>query len=113
MKGPCEHEMAEARLADDIFSLARLAIKCTPRDVEMYVHRLAYRYRGTPLGTALATIDKLKGVALRCTSVDDEIIQMTEACGFTWQDTESTGWLWHCSLPADHEGNHKCIGACW
>jgi hypothetical protein len=29
-------------------------------------HRLAFRYRDTPLGTALATVDKLHGVALRC-----------------------------------------------
>jgi hypothetical protein len=49
-----------------MFDLARLAIECTPRDVEMYVHRLAYRYRNTPLGTALASVDRLHGVALRC-----------------------------------------------
>jgi hypothetical protein len=62
----CEHEIEVARLSDSMFDLARLAIECTPRDVEMYVHRLAYRYRNTPLGTALASVDRLHGVALRC-----------------------------------------------
>lgn len=121
----CEHEIEVARLSESIFDITRLAMMGEQRDVEMYVHRLAYRYRNTPLGIALASVDRLHGAALRCepsrsATIDSEILAITDrinngqtTCGATWRDTEATGWLWHCSLPADHLGPHHCVGAAW
>ena len=51
-----EHELGD---------LARLALHATRRDVEMFVHRLAYRHRGTSLGDALAAQDVVPAVGLR------------------------------------------------
>jgi hypothetical protein len=45
--------------------MARLALQGSQRDVEMFVHRLAYRYRNLPIGTRLAEIDNVPPVSLR------------------------------------------------
>lgn len=60
-----EWERAHDQLAEELADLARLALHCTRRDVELYVHRLAYRHRGTPLGQALRSYDVLPPVSLR------------------------------------------------
>lgn len=49
----------------ELGDLARLALHATRRDVEMFVHRLAYRHRGTSLGDALAAQDVVPAVDLR------------------------------------------------
>lgn len=49
----------------ELGDLARLALHATRRDVEMFVHRLAYRHRGTSLGDALAAQDVVPAVGLR------------------------------------------------
>lgn len=54
-----------ARLEDELVGLARLALHTTRRDVELFVHRLAYRHRRTPLGDALAEQDVVSAVSLR------------------------------------------------
>lgn len=46
-------------------TLAYLALHGTRRDVEAYVHRLAYRHRGSDRGAALAAVDVVPGVSLR------------------------------------------------
>ncbi len=53
------------QLRDELGSLARLAMGTPSRDVEMYVHRLAYRHRSTPLGQALTRVDVIAAVSLR------------------------------------------------
>lgn len=48
-----------------LFHMARLALQGSQRDVELFVHRLAYRYRNLPIGTRLAEIDNVPPVSLR------------------------------------------------
>lgn len=57
----CAHLHGQIELVE----LARLALHGDRRDVELYVHRLAYRHRNTPTGDALAGVDMLSGVSLR------------------------------------------------
>jgi hypothetical protein len=52
-------------LEDELVTLARLVLHGQLRDVELFVHRLAYRHRGTSLGARLAEIDALPAVNLR------------------------------------------------
>lgn len=49
----------------ELSDLARLALQGDRRDVELFVHRMAYRHRGTPLGDRLAGLDMVPPVALR------------------------------------------------
>lgn len=60
-----ERGTAAGYVKEELAQLARLALHGSRRDVEMYVHRLAYRHRGTPLGVALQGYDVVPGVSLR------------------------------------------------
>lgn len=65
---------------------------------------------------ALEKINATNGVQLRhveIRAVADSIAAGVPTCGATWEDTESQGWLWYCSLPVGHAGHHRCIGASW
>ncbi len=52
-------------LESELAHLARLALHGTDRDVELYVHKLAYRYRDSYLGDALAAVDEVPPVSPR------------------------------------------------
>ncbi len=62
------YEAARSRLEGhegEIADLSRLALQASSKSVEMYVHRLAYRHRGTDLGDALSAVDEMPPVSLR------------------------------------------------
>ena len=68
MAADARERRAHTQLAD----LARLSLRGSRRDVELYVHRLAYNYRDTALGTILATLDEVPGVSLRAAGESDD-----------------------------------------
>jgi hypothetical protein len=64
-----------ARLEEDVAHLARIALHGSRRSLEMMVHRMAYHYRDTDFGSALASVDVVPGVSLRsvpCGTCDGE-----------------------------------------
>lgn len=63
VKGEQERDADQAEL--ELLDLARLALEGSARDVEMFVHRLAYRHRSRSIGQALKSIDKVPAVSLR------------------------------------------------
>lgn len=74
-----------ARLEEELVGLARLALHTTRRDVELFVHRLAYRHRSTPLGDALAAQDVVPAVSLRTVAADEARLAKLDRIEAAWR----------------------------